>query len=185
MQLVDGVVRGAHRERQVGVLADERVEALAQHVAHEVGHAGDVDVGLDRQLLRQLERALGDVDARSPMRSRSVVILRPVVISRRSFAAGWCRASSLQAQLVDVDVERLTVWSRSYRASASGSSRSTQGADRLRDLVLDETTHLEDRGAELARARSSYASIRVQCHLATSAEPSRDVVFRFWHRPDW
>ena len=39
---IDRVVLLAHRQRQVGVLADERVEALAQHLAHGIGHPWQV-----------------------------------------------------------------------------------------------------------------------------------------------
>ncbi len=48
VQLVDLVVAAADRERQLGVLADEGIEALAQHGERDVRHARDVDVGLER-----------------------------------------------------------------------------------------------------------------------------------------
>jgi hypothetical protein len=65
VELVDGVVGAADVERQVGVLADERVERPVQHGAHEVRHQRQVDhrlrLRLDRRLGVELERALRDV----------------------------------------------------------------------------------------------------------------------------
>ena len=62
LQRVDLVVLAAHPARQLGVAADERVEALLHHALRQLGHARQVDVGLELGLPVQLDRALGDVD---------------------------------------------------------------------------------------------------------------------------
>ncbi len=63
--LLEGVHLGvfpAHPPGQLGVAGHEGVQALLHHPLGPIGHARQVDVGLELRLLVQLQRALGDVD---------------------------------------------------------------------------------------------------------------------------
>jgi len=172
VELVDRVVREAHAERQLGVLAHEGVEAPAEHVARHVGHARDVDVGLDRQLAGELDGPLRNVGRHVADAFQVGGILSAVVMRRRSRAAGWRRASNLKGEVVDLDIEAV------HRVVALDGGRAPaplaldEGPHRLPDLLLHEAAHLEDGGTELAELLLERPG---RCGAA-SAEPSRDVV---------
>ena len=55
-------VLAAHPPGQLGVAGHEGVQALLHHPLRPLGHARQVDVGLELRLLVQLQGPLGDVD---------------------------------------------------------------------------------------------------------------------------
>ena len=59
VERVDLVVLAAHPPGQLGVAGHEGVEALLHHPLGLLGHARQVDVGLELRLLVQLERRAG------------------------------------------------------------------------------------------------------------------------------
>jgi len=150
VELVDRVVREADAERQLGVLAHEGVEAPAEHVARHVGHARDVDVGLDRQLAGELDGPLGDV-------SRHVADALQVGgdLERRGDEAevarrGLAEREQLEREVVDLDVEAVH-----GVVALDGGARErlvalNEGLHRPPDLLLHQPAHLEHRGAQLA-----------------------------------
>ena len=86
--------------------------------------------------------------ASSPMRSRSVMVLMTAMISRRSLAAGWRRAMMwLHASSSSTSIA-FTRWSFSLMRSISAMFAGVERIDRAADLLLDETAHLQDAGAD-------------------------------------
>ncbi len=87
--------------------------------------------------------------AMSPMRSRSVVILRPVVMRRRSLRRGLVQGEQAQADVVDLDVHAID----GVVALDGGPAHLVVAVDEARDgvldLLLDQPAHLEDLEVQL------------------------------------
>ena len=88
LQRVQPIVAVEHRLREVEVAPHERVERVAQHRLRDVAILRDVDQRLDRRMLQIARAASAMFTARSPTRSRSVLILTAATIGRRSVAIG-------------------------------------------------------------------------------------------------
>ena len=66
VQIVHEVIVLAHAEGEVRVPGHEGVEAVFEHALGGIGHARDVDIGLERRLVVQLNGALADVHGQVP-----------------------------------------------------------------------------------------------------------------------
>ena len=81
--------------------------------------------------------------ARSPTRSRSVLIFTAATIARRSAAIGWCSASSLKQRSSISMCRSLIGSSPTSTRSTSAASRSVKAAHRLAHALLGEAAHGE------------------------------------------
>src|SRR5450631_537374 len=113
--------------------------------------------------------------ASSPMRSKSVTILSPVVISRRSLAAGWRRARMRRQRSSMSTSRRLISRSPSITCSPSSESRSV----RARMLLAICSSTLPPMAKSFSRTSRRSASKALSVWAAGDlAELSGDIVFR-------
>ena len=87
-QAIHLVIRQQDAAGQIFVALDQRIQALAHHVFGQAGHLRNVDQRLYRRLPHQRQARWVMFTARSPMRSRSPLILITAVRKRMSRAMG-------------------------------------------------------------------------------------------------
>src|SRR3982751_6872083 len=112
--------------------------------------------------------------ARSPTRSRSVLILTAERMARRSIAIGWCSASSRTQRL------SISMWSRLIGASPASTSSSSPGSRSVSARTAERTRSSASPPIWSSRALSSSSS-SWKCGTGgfpiRLSKPSGDVVF--------
>ncbi len=82
--------------------------------------------------------------ARSPIRSRSLLIFMAATMNRKSTATGWCRARIFEAFLLDLHLAMVDVLIALFDAVGQIGIAFQQGPDRHLHLVLDDRTEGEN-----------------------------------------
>ena len=111
----------------------------------------------------RIRATLATCRARSPIRSRSALIRRPVTITRRSVATGGCRART-RARLSNSAWSASTCSSAEITDSASREIAVEQGDGRSSDRRPDQAGHLDTRWLD-NRVSSSWKCSRMLLRL--------------------
>jgi hypothetical protein len=144
--LLEGVHLGvlpAHLPGQRGVVGHEGVQALLDHALRPLGHAGEVDVGLELGLAVQIDHPLGDVDR---------LVSDPLQVGddlhrggdeAQVAGRGLVQREQAHALLVDLDVVGVDLPVPLDDLLGEGVVALQQRLHDPADLVLDEPAHGE------------------------------------------